>query len=111
MKFRAGDLEFNATVAEAGQVPSPQTGELLRSMTIQFRAQKATMHAQAVDAAEELHAGGLFSLTEGQELPETEWRVHESAFSYVGTEPWGINHHVWRIEEVERLACETLIVG
>jgi hypothetical protein len=40
-----------------------------------------------------------------------EWRVRESTSSYVGSEPWGINHHVWRIEQVERLACERLVVG
>jgi hypothetical protein len=111
MKFRAGELEFNATVAEASQSPSPQTGELLRSMTIQFRAQKATMHALAVDEAEQRQSGGLFSLDEAADAAEIEWRVRESTFSYVGSEPWGINHHVWRIEEVERLACEQLIVG
>jgi hypothetical protein len=111
LKFRAGDLEFNATVAEASQSPSPQTGDMLRSMTIQFRAQKAAMHAQAVDAAEHRQSGGLFSLSETSDTPETEWRVRESTFSYVGSEPWGINHHVWRIVQVERLACERLIVG
>jgi len=103
VKFRAGDLEFNATVAESSQTTSP------RAMTIQFRAQKTTMHAQAVEAAEQRRSGGLFSVDEG--LPESEWRVRESTFSYVGTEPWGINHHVWRIEEVERLACERLMLG
>ena len=48
MKFRAGGLEFNASVAEASQSPSPRTGEMLRSLTIQFRAQKAAMHEQAL---------------------------------------------------------------
>jgi hypothetical protein len=111
MKFRAGELEFNATVADASQSPSPQTGDMLRSMTIQFRAQKAAMHAQAVAEAEQRQAGGLFSLGDAEDTPEAEWRVRDSTFSYVGSEPWGINHHVWRIEQVERLACEQLIVG
>lgn len=110
MKFRAGDLEFNATVAESSQAPSPQTGDPLRSMTIQFRAQKAAVHEQALEAAAQRQAGGLFSLSDADE-PEFEWRVRDSNTSYVGTEPWGVNHHVWRIEQVERLACERLIVG
>src|ERR1700730_13136372 len=111
VKFRAGELEFNASVAEASQVASPQTGEMLRSMTIQFRAQKAAMDALAVAEAEQRQTGGLFSLDEAAAAPETEWRVRENTFSYVGSEPWGINHHVWRIEEVERITCEQLIVG
>src|SRR5579859_3435581 len=110
MRFRAGELEFNATVAETSEAASAQTGEVLRTLTIQFRAQKAAMHELAVDEAQLRHQGGLFSLDEGDEV-ETEWRVRESTFSYVGSEPWGINHHVWRIEQVERLACERLIVG
>ena len=110
MKFRSGDLEFNANVAESGEAPSPQTGDPLRSLTIQFRAQKIAVHEQALAAAEERQTGGLFSLTDNDE-PELEWRVRESSSSYVGTEPWGINHHVWRIEQVERLACERLIIG
>ena len=69
------------------------------------------MHEQAVDAAQQRQSGGLFSLSDAADTPETEWRVRQSTFSYFGTPPWGINHHVWRIEEVERLACEQLIVG
>jgi hypothetical protein len=111
VRFRAGELEFNASVADASQAPSPQTGDMLRSMTIQFRAQKAAMHAQAVAEAQQRQAGGLFSLGDAEDTPEAEWRVRDSTFSYVGSEPWGINHHVWRIEQVERLACERLIVG
>ena len=110
MKFRAGELEFNANVAESSEAPSPQTGDPLRALTIQFRAQKISMHEQALEQAQQRAAGGLFSLTEANEL-ELEWRVREFSSSYVGTEPWGINHHVWRIEQVERLACERLLVG
>jgi hypothetical protein len=111
VRFRAGELEFNATVADSSQLVSTQTGDPLRAMTIQFRAQKAAMHEQAIEAAQQHQAGGVFSLGETEEQPEIEWRVRDSTFSYVGSEPWGINHHVWRIEQVERLACEQLIVG
>jgi hypothetical protein len=68
------------------------------------------MHAQALDEAEQRRSGGLFSLTDADQ-PDLEWRVRESTSSYVGMEPWGINHHLWRIEQVERLACSRLIIG
>jgi hypothetical protein len=110
MKFRAGALEFNATVAEASASLSPRTGEPLRAWTIQFRAQKAGMHEQALDEAQQRRAGGLFSLGDADQ-PDLEWRVRESRSSFVGTEPWGINHHIWRIEQVERLACTRLMIG
>src|SRR6188474_3462593 len=67
MKFRAGDLEFNANVAESSEAPSPQTGDLLRALTIQFRAQKISMHQQALEQAQQRAAGGLFSLTDANE--------------------------------------------
>jgi hypothetical protein len=107
VKFRAGELEFNAGVVEASQSPSPQTGDMLQSMTIQFRAQKALVHEQALGEAQQRQGGGLYSFGEGDE-PDLEWRVRESSSTYVGTEPWGINHHLWRIEQVEQLACERL---
>jgi hypothetical protein len=110
MKFKADGLEFNATVSEASESPSPQTGDPLRTLTIQFRAQKTAMHEQALEAAQQRQSGGLFSLDDVDQ-PELEWRVRESSSQYVGSEPWGINHHVWRIEQVERLACERLILG
>jgi hypothetical protein len=110
VKFRAGGLEFHANVAEASEMRSPQTGDVLRSLVIQFRAQKAEMHEQALQEAAQRRSGGLFSLGDADE-PETEWCVREFNSQYVGTEPWGINHHIWRIEQVERLACERLIVG
>jgi hypothetical protein len=109
MKFRAGSLEFNASIAEASQSPSPRTGEMLRSLTIQFRAQKAAVHEQALDEAEQRQVGGLFSLGESGE-PDVEWRVRASTSTYVGNQPWGMNHHVWRIEQVERLACQRLVL-
>jgi hypothetical protein len=110
MKFKAGDLEFNATVAEASEVPSPRTGHMLQSLTIQFRAQKAAMHEHALEEARRRQTGGVFSLSDADQ-PALEWRVRESTSSYVGTEPWGINHHVWRIDQVERQTCERLEVG
>lgn len=110
MKFRAGDLEFSATVAETSETRSPQTGDMLRAMTIQFRAQKAGVHEAAVTEALQRQSGGLYSLDDVNE-PEMEWRVRESNWSYVGTEPWGVNHHVWRIEQVERLACSRLVIS
>lgn len=110
MKFRAGDLEFSATVAESSDVVSPQSGAQLKALTIQFRAQRSGMHEQALDAAQARQSGGLFSLSES-DAPELEWRVRESGSQYVGTEPWGVNHHIWRIEQVERVACERLSLG
>jgi hypothetical protein len=110
VKFRAGDLEFNASVVESASVASPQTGNTLQTMTIQFRAQKEGVHEAAVTEALERQSGGVFSLDDADQ-PETEWRVRESTWTYVGTEPWGVNHHVWRIEQVERFACDVLRVG
>src|SRR5579859_5270730 len=110
MKFKAGALEFNATVAEASESLSPQTGALLRALTIQFRAQQAAMQEQALVEATQRQAGGLFSVGDADQA-DLEWCVRESTSSYVGTEPWGINHHVWRIEQVERLACKLLVIG
>src|SRR5438132_1207516 len=110
MKFRAGGLEFNANVAEASEAPSPQTGEPLRSLTIQFRAQKESVHEQAVEQAQARQSGGLYSLDDADQ-PVLEWQVRESTFSYVGSAPWGINHHVWRIQQIERLACDRLRIG
>jgi hypothetical protein len=107
VKFRSGELEFNASVVESSQQPSPQTGNPLQLMTIQFRAQKEGVHEAAVTEALQRQSGGLYSLDES-DTPEVEWRVRESNWTYVGTEPWGVNHHVWRIEQVERIACELL---
>jgi hypothetical protein len=109
MKFRAGDLEFNASVVESGQSVSSQTGNPLQLLTIQFRAQKAGMHEAAVTEALQRQSGGLYSIEET--TPDTEWRVRESNWTYVGSEPWGFNHHVWRIEQMERLACTGLRLG
>jgi hypothetical protein len=90
VKFRAGELEFNASVVESSQQPSPQTGNPLQLMTIQFRAQKEGVHEAAVTEALQRQSGGLYSLDES-DTPEIEWRVRESNWTYVGTEPWGVN--------------------
>jgi hypothetical protein len=110
VKFRSGELEFNASVVESSQSASSQTGNPLQLMTIQFRAQKAGVHEAAVTEALQRQSGGLYSLDESDQ-PEMEWRVRESNWTYVGSEPWGVNHHVWRIEQVERIACELLRLG
>ena len=110
MKFGAGEFEFNASVVESGQSASAQTGNALQLLTIQFRAQKAGMHEAAVAEALQRQSGGLYSFGEANE-PELEWRVRESNWNYVGSEPWGVNHHVWRIEQVERIACSRLVIG
>jgi hypothetical protein len=110
VKFRSGDLEFNASVVDSSETASAQTGNPLQLLTIQFRAQKAGMHEAAVTEALQRQSGGLFSGGDADE-PELEWRVRESNWTYVGTEPWGVNHHVWRIEQVERLACTQLRVA
>jgi hypothetical protein len=110
VKFRAGDLEFNASVVDSSQAASPQTGNPLQLLTIQFRAQKAGVHEAAVAEALQRQSGGLYALAESGEA-ESEWRVRESNWTYVGSEPWGVNHHVWRIEQVERLACSQLRLG
>jgi hypothetical protein len=110
MKFRAGDLEFTASVVESGQSVSTQTGNPLQLLTIQFRAQKAGVHEAAVTEALERQSGGLYSLGDADQ-PDLEWRVRESNWTYVGSEPWGVNHHVWRIEQMERLVCTQLRLG
>ena len=68
------------------------------------------MHEAAVTQALERQSGGLYSLGDSNQ-PEMEWRVRESTWTFIGSEPWGVNHHVWRIEQVERLACSVLEVG
>jgi hypothetical protein len=110
MKFRAGDLEFTASVVDSSQSTSTQTGNTIQLLTIQFRAQKAGVHEAAVTEALQRQSGGLYSMSDADE-PEMEWRVRESNWNYVGSEPWGVNHHVWRIEQVERLACSRLVIG
>jgi hypothetical protein len=79
-------------------------------LTIQFRASKPDVHEQAVRAAEACRNGGLLPEPEGLQ-PELEWRVRETGVAYVGTEPWGMHHHTWRIQEVERSRCSLLRVN
>jgi len=108
VKFRVGELTFTASVAESNQRESPQTGAPLRLLTIEFRAPKVEMHEQLVDAAQQHARGGVFSV---DEPTEAEWRVEASGFTYVGSEPWGMHHHTWRIEQVERLSITALVLG
>jgi hypothetical protein len=107
MKFRAGELAFTASVADVSTTTSAQTGNALRALTIQFRAPKQAMHELALDAVRERARGGLFSLTDAGDV-EAEWRVEDSSVAYVGTEPWGMHHHTWRVEQIERLAITRL---
>ena len=108
MKFRVGELTFSASVAESNQRESAQTGAPLRVLTIEFRAPKVEMHEQLLAASEQCARGGVFSV---DEPTEAEWRVEASGFTYVGSEPWGMHHHTWRIEQVERLTISALSLG
>jgi hypothetical protein len=110
MRFRTGELTFTASIVDAGQLTSPQTGAPLRAFTIQFRVPKPDQHALLVEAAQQRSRGGLFSLTDDDE-PDAEWRVCESGFAYIGSEPWGVHHHTWHLEEIEPIACTRLVLG
>src|SRR5690349_6876463 len=110
MRFVVGELRFNATISDSETLISPTTGAALRRLTVQFRAQKADMHARALEAALLRRAGGVFSLTDDGET-EAEWRVLDSGCTYIGSEPWGINHHTWSLEQVERIRCTGLLLG
>jgi hypothetical protein len=100
MRFKVGDLVFPASVVESDAT----------SLTIQFRAPKVEMHEQVVAEAQARARGGVFLLGDSGQ-PETEWRVDDSGYTYVGTEPWGMHHHTWRIEQVERLSLTSLVLG
>jgi hypothetical protein len=100
MRFRVGELTFSASVAEASE----------RSLTIQFRAPKLEMHELVLAAAGDRVRGGVFSVDDAGQ-PDAEWRVDDSGFTYVGSEPWGMHHHTWRLERVERLAIASLRLG
>jgi len=68
------------------------------------------MHEAVLRAALEHRRGGVFS-SEDDTQPEHEWRVTDSAFAYVGSQPWGVHHHTWRLEQVERLAVSRLLLS
>jgi hypothetical protein len=110
MRFRSGDLIFTANIVEVGQLTSPQTGALVRAVTIQLRAPKADLHEQLLEAARQRARGGLFSLADDDQ-PDAEWKVRDSGSTYIGTEPWGIHHHTWQLEEIEPIACTRLVLG
>jgi hypothetical protein len=111
MRFRAGDLAFTASVTEVHEEPSPQTGAPLKWLTIQFRAQTEELHEQALAAANDGSRGGLFSVSETGDEADIEWRVVDSSVQFVGNPPWGVNHHTWVVQQVERVACSLLRVG
>jgi len=111
MRFQTGELAFTASVTEAHDEPSTQTGAPLKWLTIQFRAQSDEMHEQALEAATERSRGGLFSVSDTADKADLEWRVADSSVQFVGNPPWGVNHHTWVIQQVERVACSRLRVG
>lgn len=100
MRFTVGELTFSASVAESSE----------QSLTIEFRAPKQEMHERVLAAVRERNRGGVFSLDDAGQ-PDAEWRVDDSGFTYVGSEPWGMHHHTWRIERVERAAITSLQLG
>jgi hypothetical protein len=111
MRFQTGELAFTASVTEAHDEPSTQTGAPLKWLTIQFRAQTDEAHEQALAAATERSRGGLFSVSETADRADLEWRVADSSVQFVGNPPWGVNHHTWVIQQVERVACSRLRLG
>jgi hypothetical protein len=110
MRFRSGELTFTASIVDASQTTSPQTGAQLRAITIQLRAPKADVHEQLVDTAQLRARGGLLSLTDDDQ-PDVEWKVRDSGFTYIGSAPWGVHHHTWQLEEIESIACTRLLLG
>ena len=108
MKFEAGELSFIGTITDAGQTRSPQTGATLRTLTVQFRAPKPAMHELALETARQQRP--IYSTDEAGE-PPAEWRICASDSTYIGTEPWGMHHHVWSLQEVEHVACRGLRLG
>jgi hypothetical protein len=87
VRFRVDDIEFSASVQEVAD----------RGLTIQFRAPKLEMHEALLEAvARRAH---VLSLED-----EREWRIADVSFGYVGSEPWGMHHHTWRLEQVVRVS-------
>jgi hypothetical protein len=60
MRFCVGELRFNATISDSATATSPTRDAALRRLTIQFRAQKPGMHAQALEAALLRRTGGIW---------------------------------------------------
>jgi len=94
VRFRIGEVELTASVAEVAE----------RALTIQFRAPKIELHEQLLDAARRRAA--VLSLEDNRE-----WRVANVSFGYVGSEPWGMHHHTWRLEQVSRVAIDSIRIG
>lgn len=95
MRVRVAELEFTASVAEVAD----------RALTIQFRAPKPEMHEQLLQAAANPRAR-VQSLED-----EREWRIADVSFGYVGSEPWGMHHHTWRLALVDRTAAGVVVVA
>jgi hypothetical protein len=91
MRLRIGELEVSASVVEVAD----------RTLTVQFRAPKLALHEQLLEAA------GRRTLVASLE-DEREWRIDDVNFGYVGSEPWGMHHHTWRLVQVERVVVGTL---
>jgi hypothetical protein len=108
VRFQAGELSFHASVTDQSQTRSPQTGTTLRMLTIQFRAPKPAMHELALETVRSHQP--VYSTSDTGEL-EAEWRIAASDCAYIGTEPWGMHHHTWALQEVERIACSCLRLG
>jgi hypothetical protein len=94
VRFQIGEVNFTASIAEAAE----------RAITIQFRAPKLEMHEQLLQAAHQ--RANVLSLDD-----DKEWRVANVSFAYVGSEPWGMHHHTWRLEQVSRVAVGVLRIG
>src|SRR5215472_3895743 len=100
VRVQVGELSFIASIVDFGE----------RAMTVQFRAPKHDMHEAVLAAARERIRGEVF-VQPDDGSPESEWRIVDSAFAYVGSQPWGVHHHTWRLEQVERLAVSRLLLG
>ncbi len=87
MRLRVAELEFSASVAEVGE----------RWVAVQFRAPKLEMHEALLAAAQRRER--VLSSDD-----EREFRIADVSFAYVGSEPWGMHHHTWRLEQIVRLA-------
>jgi hypothetical protein len=94
VRFRVDELEFSASIQEATE----------RGLTIQFRAPKVEMHEALLEAA--ARRAHVLSPED-----DREWRVADVSFGYVGSEPWGMHHHTWRLEQVGRISGAPLRIA
>src|SRR5205814_3524080 len=85
VRIRVADLEVTASVAEVFD----------RGLAVTFRAPKPEMHESLLEAA--ARREHVLSLED-----DREFRIADVSFAYVGSEPWGMHHHTWRLEQVVR---------